>query len=73
MEGENNNPGDCNPIDPLASGCNGGGVQAPLEDRQGPDPLNPLLVPEQQLQAPVNQGVFNSHYVMFMLGATTWF
>jgi long-subunit fatty acid transport protein len=73
LEGKTNNPGDCNPIDPLASGCNGDNVQAPLEDRQGPDPLNPLLVPEQQLQAPVNQGVFHSHYVMFMLGATTWF
>jgi long-subunit fatty acid transport protein len=73
MEGEINNPGTCNPTDPLATGCNGDGVQAPLEDRQGPDPINPLVVSEQQLQAPVNQGVFNSHYVMFMLGATTWF
>jgi PAS domain-containing protein len=28
---------------------------------------------DQQLQAPVNQGVFTSHYLLFMLGATTWF
>jgi hypothetical protein len=48
-------------------------VQAPIGDRRGPDPINPLLVPEQQLQAPINQGVFDQHYVMFMLGATTWF
>lgn len=75
MEGENNNPGDCNPISPAPGdlGCNRDGVQDPLEDRRGPDPINPLVVSEQQLQAPVNQGVFNSHYVMFMLGATTWF
>ena len=70
-----NNPGDCNPISPRPNelGCNRDGVQAPLDDRRGPDPINPLLVPDQQLQAPVNQGVFKSHYVMFMLGATTWF
>ncbi|MBA3391201.1 MAG: outer membrane protein transport protein [Deltaproteobacteria bacterium] len=75
LEGSNNNPGDCNPISPLPAdlGCNRDGVQASLDDRQGPDPINPLVVPEQQLQAPVNQGVFESHYIMFMLGATTWF
>jgi hypothetical protein len=48
-------------------------MQAPLADRQGPDPINPLVVPEQQFQSPVNQGVFESRYVMFMLGATAWF
>ncbi len=73
LEGSNNNPGDCNPISPLDLGCDRDGVEDPLEERQGPDPLNPLLVPTQQLQAPTNQGVFESRYVMFMLGATTWF
>ncbi len=75
LEGSNNNPGDCNPTSLMATetGCNGDGVQAPLEERQGPDPINPLVKPDQQLQAPVNQGVFESRYVMFMLGATTWF
>lgn len=70
-----NNEGDCNPISPAPAdlGCNRDGVQAPLDDRRGPDPLNPLLVPDQQLQAPVNQGTFESHYVLFMVGATTWF
>ena len=75
LEGSTNNPGDCNPISsaPDQLGCNRDGVEAELEDRQGPDPINPLNVPDQQLQAPVNQGVFESHYIMFMLGATTWF
>lgn len=75
LEGSTDNPGTCNPISPEPSmlGCNRDGVQAPLEDRQGPDPINPLVVPEQQLQAPINQGVFESHYVLLMLGATAWF
>ncbi|CAN5922849.1 hypothetical protein BH11MYX3_BH11MYX3_39280 [soil metagenome] len=73
LEGTNDNPGDCNPISSQALGCNRDGVQDPLENREGPDPINPLVVSDQQLQSPVNQGVFKSHYVMFMLGATTWF
>jgi long-subunit fatty acid transport protein len=75
LEGRNDNPGDCNPISPLPEdlGCNRDGVQAPLDERQGPDPINPLVTPPQQLQAPVNQGVFKSHYLLFMLGVTAWF
>lgn len=75
LEGTNDNPGDCNPVssNPNELGCNRDGMQDPLDERQGPDPINPLVVPEQQLQAPVNQGVFKSHYLMLMLGATAWF
>ena len=75
LEGTNNVPGTCNPISPAPQdlGCNRDGVQAPLDERQGPDPLNPLVVPEQQFQAPTNQGVYESSYIMLMLGATTWF
>nr|MBA2539496.1 hypothetical protein [Deltaproteobacteria bacterium] len=73
--GRNENPGDCNPIssNPNELGCNRDGVERPIEDRRGPDPINPLLVPQQQLEAPVNRGVFESGYVLFMLGASTWF
>ena len=73
LEGKNNNAGDCNPISPMPQdlGCNRDGVEKAIEDRRGPDPLNPLLVPKQQLEAPVNQGVFDSRYVMFMLGMST--
>ncbi|HEY5924763.1 MAG TPA: hypothetical protein VIV11_23950, partial [Kofleriaceae bacterium] len=75
LEGSNNNPGDCNPISSIPDqlGCNRDGMQDPIEQRTGPDPINPLVVTEQQLQAPVNQGVFESHYILLMLGATTWF
>jgi long-subunit fatty acid transport protein len=75
LEGKNDNAGDCNPISPNPDnlGCNRDGVERPIEDRRGPDPINPLLVPKQQLEAPVNQGVWEQRYVMFMLGASTWF
>jgi long-subunit fatty acid transport protein len=39
----------------------------------GPSPVNPLLSPHSQNVDPVNQGDYKSHYVMFMLGASTWF
>jgi long-subunit fatty acid transport protein len=75
LEGSVNNPGTCNPTSgsPSMTGCNGDGNDEPIEDREGPDPINPLNNPDSQLQGPVNQGVFKSHYLMFMLGASTWF
>jgi long-subunit fatty acid transport protein len=75
LEGENENPGDCNPISPMPAdlGCNRDGVQEPLDQRDGADPINPLVVPDQQLQAPFSQGTYNSHYILLMLGATAWF
>ncbi len=75
LEGENDNPGNCNPISSLPAevGCNGDGMQDPLDQRSGPDPLNPLVIPEQQLQAPVTQGVYTSHYLLIMLGVSAWF
>ena len=75
LEGENDNPGDCNPISstPAELGCNRDGMQDPLDQRSGPDPINPLVVPDQQLQAPTTQGTFESRYLLLMLGATAWF
>ncbi len=78
LEGSNENPGagvdgqDCNPTSADLNAC-GGGSPRPLEDRQGPDPTSPLLTPELQFENPFNQGTIKSHYVLFMLGATTWF
>lgn len=65
----------CNPVldAPPYPGCGPGGAQQPLEDRQGPDPVNPIVNPDQQLENPVNQGTFKSHYLLFMLGMSTWF
>jgi long-subunit fatty acid transport protein len=70
-EGTNTNPGslpngdDCNPTEAMIY-CSGQ-PRAP-EDRQGPDPTNPLLTPETQFENPYNQGTIKSHYLMFMLG-----
>lgn len=76
LEGENTNGNDCNP-EPSATqpqpGCAADGSQRPIEDREGPDPINPIVVPEQQAESPVNKGTFNSHYLLFMVGFSTWF
>ena len=79
-EGENTNPGakadgsDCNPT--LAAGqlgCAGTNQDRPINERQGPDPTNPLLQPPFQTENPYNQGTYKSHYLLMMLGFTTWF
>jgi hypothetical protein len=41
------------------------------EERQGPDPVNPTA--ETQAESPVSQGDYKAHYLLFMLGASTWF
>jgi long-subunit fatty acid transport protein len=72
-EGTNENPGanadgtDCNPTGAVL-GCSGTGADRPVDDRQGPDPTNPLLTPDFQAENPYNQGSITSSYVMFMLG-----
>lgn len=77
-EGENENPGanadgsDCNPTE-SSLGCSGTGANRPRDQRQGPDPTNPLLTPDTQFENPYNQGTFKSHYLMFMLGFTKGF
>ncbi|MBA3498761.1 MAG: outer membrane protein transport protein [Myxococcota bacterium] len=76
LEGENTNGNDCNPEKTGANpdpGCGPGGVQRPVEDREGPDPISPIVVPESQSESPVNKGTITSNYLLFMLGFTTWF
>lgn len=71
-EGTNTNPGanadgsDCNPTEQVLGCANG--ANRPVDQRQGPDPTNPLLAPEDQFENPYNQGTYKSHYLMFMLG-----
>jgi long-subunit fatty acid transport protein len=71
FEGTNTNPGanddgsDCNPTSSQL-GCTP--PHANPDDRQGPDPTNPLLTPDFQSENPYNQGSITSHYLMFMLG-----
>ncbi|HVK87720.1 MAG TPA: outer membrane protein transport protein [Kofleriaceae bacterium] len=77
-EGTSTNPGaaadgsDCNPTS-TSVGCAGDGQDRPIDERQGPDPTNPLVNPANQAENPYNQGSFKSHYVLLMLGFTTWF
>jgi long-subunit fatty acid transport protein len=71
LEGSTSNPnvgGGTTPCNPTvtAQGCNAGA-------RQGPDPINPILDPANQAESPVNQGDYKSHYLLFMLGISTWF
>jgi long-subunit fatty acid transport protein len=76
IEGENTNSGNCAPL-PTAQepspGCAADGSEQPVDDRRGPDPINPIVVPSSQAENPVNQGTFNSNYILFMLGFSTWF
>jgi hypothetical protein len=72
----NTNAGDCNPMPSGANarpGCGPNGEQQPIEDRRGPDPIDPLVVSAQQAESPISQGRFDARYTMFMLGVTTWF
>ncbi len=79
-EGTNTNPGasadgsDCNPTTMVGGGgCAGDGQDRPIDERQGPDPTNPLVNPANQAENPYNQGSYKSHYILLMLGFTTWF
>ena len=76
LEGSPSNPGTCNPMvsaDQPRPGCAADGSEQAIDDRKGPDPINPLNVPMSQLESPVSQGDYKSHYLMFMLGMSTWF
>ena len=75
LEGTNVNAGECNPVSTINTmqGCNRDGFQNEIADRQGPDPITPTTPSDQQTEAPTNKGTLSSHYIMFMLGATTWF
>ena len=72
LEGSPSNPnvgGGGQPCNPTAADptCNGSTTH------QGPDPVNPILTPDQQALSPVNQGDYKAHYLLLMLGATAWF
>jgi len=75
LEGTQTNEGECNPTVSNVSmlGCNGDGDEREIDEREGPDPINPIVIPSQQIEAPVNKGTFKGTYVLFMLGFSTWF
>lgn len=71
LEGSPQNPnsnGATEPCNPTSGnpGCGG-------DEREGPDPINPITNPELQAESPVAQGDYKSHYLLFMLGFSTWF
>jgi long-subunit fatty acid transport protein len=80
LEGTRTSNRNCDPTGATGSiGCSGNG-DAPADGygqgaptRQGPDPINPIIDAGVQSEKPVNQGTFTSHYIMFMVGASTWF
>jgi hypothetical protein len=62
----------CNPT--IANrGCDGSGMEQPVDDRGGPDPVIPIVELRGQNENPFNQGTYKSHYVVFTLGVSTWF
>jgi long-subunit fatty acid transport protein len=74
-EGTRTDSRTCNPVlqAPPYEGCGPNGEQQPIQDRQGPGPINPIVNADQQLENPVNEGTYKSHYLLFMLGMSTWF
>ncbi len=81
LEGTRTSSRNCNPTGPPGpSGCAPDGSTEPVPgyggtgpSRQGPDPISPIVPPGSQLESPVNEGTFKSHYLIFMLGASYWF
>jgi len=75
LEGSPTNAGTCNPTGPSTGqfGCGPGNTENPVDDRLGPDPITPILNPDEQAESPVTQGTYKAHYVLFMLGFSTWF
>jgi long-subunit fatty acid transport protein len=72
LQGTRNVGGDCNPTKTMR-GCVGDGTETPVLDRAGWDPGQAAFPLESQAENPVNHGQYKSHYVLLMLGATTWF
>jgi long-subunit fatty acid transport protein len=74
LQGTRSDSRTCNPdaVSP-PQGCGPNGAVQSLDDREGPDPIKPLVVTSSQAENPINQGTFKSHYLMFMIGASTWF
>jgi hypothetical protein len=75
LEGTRTDPRTCNPTATMPGcagtpGYSGGtpGTDNPPGKRQGPDPINPIVIDSVQSESPVNAGTYKSHYMMFMVG-----
>ncbi len=54
-------------------GCGTNGVDRPISERTGPDPLQPKLAESAALENPFNAGTIKSGYLMMSLGISTRF
>lgn len=79
LEGTRTNKGNCNPSGNVGdTGCQNPPLPPDNTTGSGPtrtgaDPTLPTFTVDNQPDSPVNQGTFTSHYLMIMLGASTWF
>jgi len=55
------------------TGCSGTGEDAPVLDRDSPDPGQPLQGKLNQIESPFNAGTYESGYKLLSLGVTAWF
>jgi len=62
----------CNPA-VIGEGCTPGSPQDGINDRPGPDPIQPTKDIGGQAQSPFNEGKYESGYTLLMLGVSTWF
>ncbi len=53
-------------------GCTSSG-DTPVLDRESPDPIQPKQGELNQIESPFNSGTYESGYLLFSLGFTTWF
>lgn len=63
---------ECNPTVTMM-GCDGSGTETPGPERNHPDPVQPLQGAGNQTESPFNAGHYESGYVIFSLGLSTWF
>jgi long-subunit fatty acid transport protein len=70
-EGVRQNGTRCNPTDTNV-GCSGDNEEHPLDEHQGPDPIQPLNSGT-PFESPFNVGTYRSHYIEFSLAAVMRF
>ncbi len=71
-EGTRTQGTDCNPTR-VGEGCGPGGAPLGVNNRVGPDPIQPTSDSSGQQESPFTSGTISSGYNLLMLGVTTWF
>lgn len=62
----------CNPTVDMP-GCDGTGTDRPVNEREQPDPEQPLQGPNNQVASPYNGGTYSQGYLLFSLGFSAKF